>query len=85
MQEKIEQWIQALKIALLENNTEAAFLLTQNLPFDSNMDTSSKEMREYLDIARELIAQTISMLEKSQDETRKQIERIRHARKFLLE
>lgn len=85
---KIEAWIQALKIALIENNMDEAFRLTQELPFDSEAlkaaPTIDSAMREYLDIARELIGQTIDILQTQRDDTRKQIEKIRQTRKFLL-
>lgn len=84
---KIEKWIQSFKIALLENNVQEAFLLTQNLPFDTKVtiENADSELQEYLDIARELIGQTIARLQSQQDDTRKQIEKIRQTRKFFLE
>lgn len=84
---KIEKWIQSFKIALLENNVQEAFLLTQNLPFDTKttIENADLELQEYLDIARELISQTIARLQSQQDDTRKQIEKIRQTRKFFLE
>lgn len=82
---KIEQWIKAFKIALIENNTQEAFMLTQNLPFDTSMsmNNADKELIEYLDIAKELISQTIDLLESSQHDTRQQMEKIRQAKKFF--
>ena len=76
---KIEQWIKAFKIALIENNTQEAFMLTQNLPFDTSMsmNNADKELLEYLDIAKELISQTI------EHDTRQQMEKIRQAKKFF--
>ncbi len=84
---KIEQWIQSLKIALIENNVQAAFLLTQDLPFDTHTftDNVDAEMKEYLDIAHELIGQTIAILQSQRDDVRKQIEKIRQTRKFFFE
>lgn len=84
---KIEKWIQSFKIALLENNIQEAFLLTQNLPFDTKatIENADLELQEYLDIARELISQTITILQSQQDDTRKQIEKIRQTRKFFFE
>ena len=84
---EIEKWIQSFKIALLENNIQEAFLLTQNLPFDTNvsMVNANSELQEYLDIARELIGQTIEILQSQQDDTRKQIEKIRQTKKFFFE
>ena len=84
---EIEKWIQSFKIALLENNIQEAFLLTQNLPFDTNvsMVNANSELQEYLDIARELIGQTIEILQSRQDDTRKQIEKIRQTKKFFFE
>lgn len=82
---KIEQWIKSFKIALIENNIQEAFTLTQNLPFNTaiSMEGADKEMIEYLDIAKELISQTIELLESSRHDTRQQMEKIRQAKKFF--
>ncbi|MCI5785965.1 hypothetical protein [Helicobacter trogontum] len=82
---KIEQWIKSFKIALIENNIQEAFTLTQNLPFNTaiSMESADKEMIEYLDIAKELISQTIELLESSRHDTRQQMEKIRQAKKFF--
>lgn len=82
---KIEQWIKSFKIALIENNAQEAFVLTQNLPFSTNMplENADKELLEYLDIAKELITQTIEILESNRHDVRQQIEKIRQAKKFF--
>lgn len=84
---EIEKWIQSFKIALIENNMQEAFSLTQNLPFDTNatMENVDLDFQEYLDVARELIGQTIKILQSQQDDTRKQIEKIRQTRKFFFD
>ncbi|TLE00374.1 hypothetical protein LS73_005090 [Helicobacter muridarum] len=115
--QKIQEWIDSLKIALLENNEDKAYELTQNLPFfierndnnqtntnrqinsnNSNSEKSNrdnqiwtsgngdidKELYEYLQIAMELISQSIKLLESKKNETLNQLEKIKKARKFLL-
>lgn len=84
---EIEKWIQSFKIALIENNMQEAFSLTQNLPFDTNatMENVDLDFQEYLDVARELIGQTIKILQSQQDDTRKQIDKIRQTRKFFFD
>lgn len=114
--QKIQEWIDSLKIALLENNEDKAYELTQNLPFfirndnnqtntnrqinsnnsnskKSNQDNQiwtsgngdiDKELYEYLQIAMELISQSIKLLESKKKETLNQLEKIKKARKFLL-
>lgn len=84
---EVEQWIKSFKIALIENNMQEAFLLTQNIPFNTqaNMENADSELKEYLEIARELIGQTIESLQSQQDDTRRQLDKIRQTRKFFFE
>lgn len=83
----IQEWIDSLKIAILESNTDRSYELTQNLPFSSDFIKQSQdnpEMLEYLTIARELIGQTITMLKNDKEITRQHLEKIKQAKKFLI-
>lgn len=82
---KIEKWINCLKVAIIENNIQEAFSLTQNLPFNTieHIDNKDKELLEYLDIAKELINQTIEILESNKYDALQQMEKIRQAKKFF--
>ncbi|PAF42767.1 hypothetical protein [Helicobacter sp. 11S02596-1] len=70
-------WIDRLKIAILEGDTQKAYELVTHLPKDSFKDMDS------LLIAQELIAQTIEMLENDQEKVKKQMLQIKMAKKFL--
>ncbi len=91
MQDKqnIAQWIDSLKIAIIENNTSKTLELIQILPFDESLirenKINDKEILEYLDIAKELISQVINKLEIQREETRQQLYKIKQTRKFLVE
>lgn len=83
----IQDWIDSLKIAILESNIEKSYELTQNLPFSQDIIEQSKndaELFECLMIAKELIGQTIAMLENNKEMTRQQLEKMRQAKKFLI-
>lgn len=70
-------WLDSLKVALLENNTQKAYELVIDIPKDA-----FKDMDELL-IAQELISQTIEMLERDQESLKKQMLQIKMAKKFL--
>ncbi|MDO7253378.1 hypothetical protein [Helicobacter cappadocius] len=70
-------WLDSLKIALLEQNTQRAYELVVNIPKDS-----FKDMEELL-VAQELISQTIEMLEGDQENLKKQMLQVKMAKKFL--
>lgn len=70
-------WLDSLKIALLENNTQRAYELVIDIPKDT-----FKDMDELL-MAQELISQTIEMLERDQESLKKQMLQIKMAKKFL--
>ncbi|RDU69409.1 hypothetical protein CQA66_08925 [Helicobacter aurati] len=84
-----QAWLDSLKIALLEQNEEATYELIQHLPFEIRT-TNEKNLAqdeallEYLQTAKELIAQSITLLESKKEETLRQLEKIRNAKKFLL-
>lgn len=69
-------WVDSLKIALLEKNTQKAYSLVINLPKNLN------GLEEML-VAQELISQAIEMLETEQEGLKKQMLQIKMAKKFL--
>lgn len=69
-------WVDSLKIALLEKNTQKAYNLVISLPKDLN------GLEEML-VAQELISQAIEMLETEQEGLKKQMLQIKMAKKFL--
>lgn len=79
--EKIEIWLDSMKVALIEENCDKAYELTQNLPF--TQDTQSNV--EYLNMASELISQAITLLEKNKKDAKEQLEKIRQAKRFFSE
>ncbi|PAF51011.1 hypothetical protein [Helicobacter sp. 13S00477-4] len=70
-------WVDNLKIAILEKNIQKAYELVLDLPTDS-----FKDIEEML-IAQELISQAIEMLENDQEILKKQMLQIKMAKKFL--
>ncbi len=87
-QSNITKWIDALKIAIIENNIDNAMELIDNLPFDKDSIFNGKydgnvELLEYLNIAKELISQVLDILITQQEDARNQIYKIKQARKFL--
>lgn len=71
-------WLDKLKIALLEGNDQLAFSIVENLP--KHLINASHE--EHLQ-ALELIAQTKALLESKQFKARLDMEQITAAKKFL--
>lgn len=70
-------WLDSLKVALLQNDLSKAFEISTNLPgegFDS--------LDEMLQ-ARELIAQTTYLLKQEKERVRIAMQQIRTAQKFL--
>ena len=84
----IERWLDSLKIALLESNADEAYNLTQNLPFNmeyfENNTNIEPVMLEYLNMASELISQSIELLQNSKEEARIQLHRIRQVKNFFI-
>lgn len=78
----IEKWIDSLKIAIINKDTQSAFSLTQQLP-DFNKVENEQEKLESLKIANELIYQTIQLLKQDQDNIRDKINKIKQAKKFF--
>ncbi|WP_104749242.1 hypothetical protein [Helicobacter cynogastricus] len=72
-------WVDELKIALLENNLEKAGVLVENCPFLENAQADL----ETLQIARELITQTIARLQEAQQQLGLQMRQLKAARRFM--
>lgn len=70
-------WLDSLKIALLQEDSQKAFALCSNLPKEGF--GSLDEMLQ----ARELIAQTKELLIKEKEKVRIAMQQIRTAQKFL--
>ncbi|RDU65294.1 hypothetical protein CQA53_06900 [Helicobacter didelphidarum] len=85
---EIESWLDSLKIALLESDSQKAFEITQNLPFNTDfietIQHNDNDMLEYLNIAKELITQTIHLLHENKNSTRMQLDKIRQTRLFFM-
>ena len=52
-----QQWLDALKVAILSQDDQKAFVLTQNLPTDLAQSSLESKLQ-----ARELISQTLKLL-----------------------
>ncbi|ANV97577.1 hypothetical protein BBW65_01575 [Helicobacter enhydrae] len=70
-------WLDGLKIALLEENAQKAFEISSNLPKEGFANL--EEMLQ----ARELIAQTTDLLKREKEKLRIAMQQIRTAQKFL--
>ncbi|MWV62456.1 hypothetical protein DCO58_04125 [Helicobacter saguini] len=84
--ETITIWLDSMKIALLEKDSQRAFDLTQNLPFDSmeiSQDLNNKELLEYLQMAKELISQAIELLQENKKQSKEQLDKIFKAKRFF--
>ncbi|MCX2717011.1 hypothetical protein OQH61_04590 [Helicobacter sp. MIT 21-1697] len=71
-------WLDKLKVALLREDDQAAFLLVSNLPQDLPNAPLETKLQ-----ALELIKQTKMLLEAKQLKTRINMEQIKAAKKFL--
>lgn len=72
-------WLDSLKIALLQEDCKKAFELSTNLPSEG-----FQSLEEML-MAREMIAQTTELLKKEKERVRIAMQQIRTAQKFLQE
>ncbi|BCZ19141.1 hypothetical protein NHP190012_07830 [Helicobacter sp. NHP19-012] len=72
-------WVDELKIALLENNLERASFLVETCPFLSEPCTDL----EALQSAKTLIATTIERLQEQQRALSAQMRQLKAAQKFL--
>lgn len=81
---ELDLWIDSMKIALIEKDSQKAFNLTQNLPFsESSLSDIDSNILERLDIAKELISQCIDLLNTDKSQVREQLDRILKAKKFF--
>lgn len=71
-------WLDKLKIALLEQNDQVAFTLATHLPLEFKEFPLDEKLQ-----ALELIAQTKALLESKQLQIRINMEHIKAAKKFL--
>ncbi|MFC3846939.1 hypothetical protein ACFOPX_00100 [Helicobacter baculiformis] len=72
-------WVDKLKIALLENNLSKAFALVESCPFVEGDGTDL----ETLQTAQELIFQTLERLKEAQGALGVQMRQLRAAQRFL--
>lgn len=72
-------WLDSLKIALINNDENKAFELTQNLPELLNEASLESKLQ-----AKELIAQTIDLLQLHKNHTRLSMEQIKAAKNFFI-
>ncbi|WP_027327257.1 hypothetical protein [Helicobacter pametensis] len=70
-------WLDSLKIALLQEDAQRAFEISTNLPEEGFGDL--EEMLQ----ARELISQTTALLKQEKEKVRIAMQQIRVAQKFL--
>ena len=74
----VRAWLDSLKIALMNNDENKAFALTQNLPNLLNEASLESKLQ-----AKELISQTIELLQLHKNHTRLSMEQIRAAKNFF--
>lgn len=70
-------WLDSLKVALLQEDSQKAFEISTNLPSEG-----FKDLEEMLQ-ARELISQTTELLRQEKEKVRIAMQQIRTAQKFL--
>ena len=73
-----QQWLDALKVAILSQDDQKAFVLTQNLPTDLAQSSLESKLQ-----ARELISQTLKLLAYKKQLAKTSMERIKAAKTFL--
>lgn len=76
---RIIEWLDSMKVALLEKDSKRAFELTQELPFNADA-THNKEL---LEMAKELISQAIDLLQENKKQSKEQLDKILKARRFF--
>lgn len=74
----VRAWLDSLTIALMNNDENKAFELTQNLPRLLNEASLESKLQ-----AKELISQTIDLLQLHKNYTRLSMEQIRAAKNFF--
>lgn len=73
-----QQWLDALKVAILSQDDQKAFVLTQNLPKDLAQSSLESKLQ-----ARELISQTLKLLAYKKQLAKTSMEQIKAAKTFL--
>lgn len=73
-----QQWLDALKVAILSQDDQKAFILTQNLPTDLAQSSLESKLQ-----ARELISQTLKLLAYKKQLAKTSMEQIKAAKTFL--
>ncbi|MBR2113024.1 hypothetical protein [Helicobacter equorum] len=73
-----QQWLDALKVAILSQDDQKAFVLTQNLPTDLAQSSLESKLQ-----ARELISQTLKLLAYKKQLAKTSMEQIKAAKTFL--
>ena len=72
-----QQWLDALKVAILSQDDQKAFVLTQNLPTDLAQSSLESKLQ-----ARELISQTLKLLAYKKQLAQTSMEQIKAAKAF---
>lgn len=78
----IASWIDQVKIALVNQDGDKAFELTQTLPNFNHIENEYDKI-ELLSVVKELIFQTIQLLQQDQNNIREKIKKIKQAKKFF--
>ncbi|HIV49287.1 hypothetical protein [uncultured Helicobacter sp.] len=73
-----QQWLDALKVAILSQDDQRAFLLTQDLPLDLAQSPLESKLQ-----AKELISQTLKLLTYKKQLAKTSMEQIKAAKAFL--
>ncbi|WP_395003282.1 hypothetical protein [uncultured Helicobacter sp.] len=73
-----QQWLDALKVAILSQDDQRAFLLTQELPDDLAQSPLESKLQ-----AKELISQTLKLLTYKKQLAKTSMEQIKAAKAFL--
>lgn len=73
-----QQWLDALKVAILSQDDQKAFVLTQDLPTDLAQSPLESKLQ-----ARELISQTLKLLAYKKQLAKTSMEQIKATKTFL--
>ncbi|WP_121022555.1 hypothetical protein [Helicobacter vulpis] len=72
-------WVDSLKVALLQNDLPGAFALVERCPFQPGDGTDLETLQQ----AKELIAQTLQRLQTEQQNLGAQMRQLKVAQRFL--
>lgn len=73
-----QQWLDALKVAILSQDDQKAFVLAQDLPPDLAQSSLESKLQ-----AKELISQTLKLLTYKKQLAKTSMEQIKAAKAFL--